>query len=110
MLVAAADRTDSHHTASAAIIREDPCPLVTTAIVLAEAAYLLDRELGPAAESALYTSILDGNLMVEPLGSRDWHRIRELVDTYAESTFGLAWPGSGCVRSTRLARSHRTAS
>ncbi|MEQ8716929.1 MAG: PIN domain-containing protein [Acidimicrobiales bacterium] len=88
VLVAAADRTDSHHTASAAIIREDPGPLVTTAMVIAEAAYLLDRELGPAAESALYTSILDGDLMVEPLGSRDWHRIRELVDTYADLHLG----------------------
>ncbi len=88
VLVAAADRTDPHHTASAAIIRDDPGPLVTTAMVIGEAAYLLDRELGPAAEAALYASIIDGDLTVESLGPHDWSRIRELVETYADLRLG----------------------
>ncbi len=32
VIVAAADRTDRHHEASATIIRDDPGPLVTTAL------------------------------------------------------------------------------
>jgi predicted nucleic acid-binding protein len=88
VIVAAADRTDRHHLASAEIVSDDPGPLVTTALVVAEAAYLLDRELGPEAEAALYTSIIDGDLVVESLGVRDWTRIRELVTTYADLHLG----------------------
>lgn len=88
VLVAAADRTDRHHESSAAIIRDDPGPLITTALVIAEAAYLLDRELGPDAEAALYTSIIDGDLTVEHLGPQDWNRIRDLVQIYADLRLG----------------------
>lgn len=88
VLVAAADRSDRYHTASAAIIRDDPGPLVTTAMVIAEATYLLDREFGPAAEAALYTSIIDGDLTIESIGPQDWTRIRELVTTYADLRLG----------------------
>jgi len=42
---------------------------------LAEASYLLDRELGPVADAALFRSIVDGNLRVEPLQLADWARI-----------------------------------
>jgi len=88
VLVAAADRTDRHHTRCAAVIRDDPGPLVTTAMVIAEAAYLLERELGPSAEAALYSSIIGGDLFVETLGPRDWERIRQLVDAYADLPLG----------------------
>ena len=88
VIVAAADRTDRHHSASATIISDDPGPLVTTAMVIAEAAYLLDRELVPDAEAALYTSIIDNDLTVESLGPHDWTRIRELVETYADLRLG----------------------
>ena len=88
VLVAAADRTDRHHTRCAAVIRDDPGPLVTTAMVIAEAAYLLERELGPVAEAALYSSIISGDLLVETLGPRDWERIRQLVDAYADLPLG----------------------
>ena len=88
VIVAAADRADRHHGASAGIISDNSGSLVTTALVIAEAAYLLDRELGPHAEAALYTSIIDGELSVESLGPRDWFRIRELVETYADLRLG----------------------
>ncbi len=88
VIVAAADRTDGHHAASAAIISDDPGPLITTALVIAESAYLLDRELGPHAEATLYTSIIDGDLAVESLSPHDWTRIRDLVETYADLRLG----------------------
>ena len=59
-----------------------------TALVIAEAAYLLDRELGPDAEAALYTSIIDGDLVIESLGPQDWTRIRDLVTTSADLRLG----------------------
>lgn len=40
VIVAAADRKDSDHAVSSAIIRNDVGPLITTALVIAEAAYL----------------------------------------------------------------------
>jgi len=88
VIVAAADRTDRHHRDSAAVIRDDPGPLVTTAMVVAEAAYLIERELGTAAEASLYDSIIEGDLTVETLRPQDWARIRELVETYADLALG----------------------
>jgi uncharacterized protein len=52
--------------------------------VIAEAAYLIDRELGPRAEASLYSSIIDGQLEVADLDRVDWERIRQLVTTYAD--------------------------
>jgi predicted nucleic acid-binding protein len=65
-----------------ALLEEDNGPLVTTGLVVAEAAYLIRRQVGSDGEVALYTSIIDGALGVEPLVAGDWHRVRELVDRY----------------------------
>jgi hypothetical protein len=53
--------------------------LVTTVLVIAEAAYLITRQLGPAAEAALYSAIIDGDLEVAALGRtpRAGHRLRQ---------------------------------
>ena len=48
----AADRGDADHDACLLLLEEDEGPLVTTALVIAEAAYLIDRQLGPDAETA----------------------------------------------------------
>jgi predicted nucleic acid-binding protein len=45
-LVATADRGDKDHAACRALLEGDEGPLVTTAMVIAEAAYLIDRQLG----------------------------------------------------------------
>ena len=87
-LVAAADRADRHHDQFREVIGNDPGPFVTTALVVAETAYLLDRQLGADAEVALYDMILDGSLRVEPLTTDDWTRIRELVDGYRDLPLG----------------------
>jgi len=46
-LLAAADRDDAHHLACRDLLEADPGPLVTSPLVIAEAAYLIDRQLGP---------------------------------------------------------------
>jgi predicted nucleic acid-binding protein len=88
VLVAAADRTDPHHDACAELVTTEAEPLVTTAMVIAECAYLLDRELGPEVEALLYQSIIDGQLQVQALARGDWQRIHELVLTYADMRLG----------------------
>lgn len=87
-LVATADTDDAHHRACRELLEGDAGPLATTALVVAEAAYLIDRQLGPHAEAALYTSITDGTLHVEDLSVTDWERVRELVVTYADLRLG----------------------
>lgn len=88
VLVAAADRTDPYHDASAQLLNDEPEPLTTSAMVIAEAAYLLDRELGPHVEALLYQSILDEELHVEALTESDWQRTHDLVVQYADLHLG----------------------
>jgi predicted nucleic acid-binding protein len=87
-LLATADRSDAHHQACRALLEDEPETLVTTALVIAEAAYLIDRQLGPTAEAALFASIVDGSLHVENLTVPDWVRVHELVETYADLRLG----------------------
>lgn len=87
-LLAAADRDDAHHLACRDLLEADPGPLVTSPLVMAEAAYLIDRQLGPVAEAALFASVVAGDLVVEDLGRADWERVAELVRTYADMRLG----------------------
>ena len=87
-LVATADRADRDHAACRALLEGDEGPLITTGLVIAEAAYLIDRQLGPRAEASLYASIIDGQLEVVGLDRDDWERIRELVTTYGDMRLG----------------------
>lgn len=57
-------------------------------LVVAEAGYLIDRQLGPAAEAALYRSIDAGEMVVAPVADEDWGRMAELVETYADLGLG----------------------
>lgn len=87
-LVAAADRSDRDHRACQQLLEDEPEPLVTTGLVIAEAGYLIRRQLGAQAEVALYRSIIDGELRVEELTDTDWARVHELVATYTSLPLG----------------------
>jgi predicted nucleic acid-binding protein len=88
VLVAATDRTDPHHDACAQLLSGEPSPLTTTAMVVAETAYLLDREFGPQVEALLYQSIMEDQLRVEALTGADWQRVHDLVTQYADLRLG----------------------
>lgn len=88
VIVAAADRNDPHYKACAELLESAQGPLITSPMVVAEAAYLINRELGPTAEQALYTAIIDDALMVESLTHADWVRVRELVGQYQNLPLG----------------------
>ena len=74
-------------------------------MVIAEAAYLIDRQLGAAAEASLYASIIDGQIEIANLDNSDWIRVRELVTTYADlrlggtdaSVIALEWRGTARI-------------
>lgn len=61
---------------------------MTSPLVVAEAAYLINRELGPTAEQALYSAIIDDALIVETLTHADWVRVHDLVGRYASLPLG----------------------
>jgi predicted nucleic acid-binding protein len=88
VLLAAADRNDPDHDACARTVTDEPGPLVTTPLVVAETGYLIDRQLGPAAEAGFYRSLASGDLMVEAMRAEDWQRIAELVERYADLPLG----------------------
>lgn len=55
---------------------------------MAEAGWLIDRQLGPSAEARFYASIADGDLAVETLTPADWRRVSDLVRDYADLRLG----------------------
>jgi uncharacterized protein len=88
VLVATADRNDNDHQTCRKLLETDDGPLVTTTMIIAEAAYMINRQIGPAGELALYDSSIDGTLTVETLTLTDWQRVRELVDRYQDLPLG----------------------
>ena len=67
VLLAAADDSDRDHVACADVVETIPGSLVTSPLVVAEAGYLIERQLGPEAEAGFDRSIANGDLLVEVL-------------------------------------------
>jgi uncharacterized protein len=88
VLVATADRNDNDHVACRNLLEMAEGPLITTSMIVAEAAYMIERQIGSDGELALYASIIDGTLVVEPLVSADWSRIAELVNRHRDLPLG----------------------
>lgn len=109
VLVAIADRTDPHYDACVALLdaEPEPEPLVTTAMVIAETAYLLDRDLGPRAEALLYQMIIDDDLVVDALTAQEWRRVHDLVLQYADQRLGGA--DASLIALAERHRAHRIA-
>lgn len=83
-IVAAADTADPAHERCRQLLESHPGPLVATGLVIAEAGWLIRRQLDQRAETLLYETIASGQLAVEPLTRMDWLRIAELVSTYTD--------------------------
>jgi len=57
-------------------------------MVIAEAAYLIERELGSSVERLLYDSIIGGEIVIEHLTLEDWKRTAELSTRYESLPLG----------------------
>jgi predicted nucleic acid-binding protein len=88
VLLATADRNDPDHLACRDLLETDDGPLVTTAMVIAEAGYLINRQVGAVGEAALYETLIDGTLTLETLTTTDWQRVHDLVVGYADLQLG----------------------
>ncbi|MDQ2743985.1 MAG: PIN domain-containing protein [Chloroflexota bacterium] len=87
-LVAIADADDQDHARCVAALGEASQPLIVPVTVLAEVCYLLERELGTAAEAAFLQSFRDGTLTLAHITLDDLDRMAELVTTYADLPLG----------------------
>ena len=88
VLLAAADASDPDHDACADLLEVTTTPLVTSPLVVAEAAYLIDRQLGSGAEAGFFRSIAAGDLLVEALTATDYVRIADLIQRYGDLPLG----------------------
>ncbi len=95
MILAAADEADPDHERCRHLLEGRNGALVTTAMVVAESGWLIDRQLGPEAEAAFYRAVAEGDLAVEPLAHEDWLRVAQLVETYAD--LGLGGVDAGLI-------------
>ena len=86
--MAAADEADPDHHACAELLEAAASALRASPLVVAEAAYLIGRQLGPAAEARFFRSIADGEIRLEALTGADLARMAELVETYVDMPLG----------------------
>ncbi len=87
-LVAIADADDRDHARCVAALGEASRPLVVPATVLTEVCYMIERELGTAAEATFLQSFRDGTLTLAHIALDDLDRMAELVTTYADLPLG----------------------
>jgi predicted nucleic acid-binding protein len=88
VLLAAADVNDLDHATCAALLLGEPGDLVTTALVIAETAYLIGRQLGASAEAAFFVSVAERSVVVDELTADDLRRIAALVADYVDLPLG----------------------
>jgi uncharacterized protein len=91
VLYALADRRDKHHARCANWLQRTPDVLMVPATVLAEACYLIDRTLGPAADAAFLDSVGTGpdyTFQLVELVDSDLRRMSGLVRQYADLRLG----------------------
>ncbi len=85
-LIAAAVESDPAHSRVRAALLEGTLEHVIPAMCVAEAAYLINRDLGPERE-ALFLESLASALVVAPEGD-DWVRIAALVRQHRDFPLG----------------------
>lgn len=86
-IVAPADTADRDHEACLSLMGTAQGPLIVSPLVVAEAAYLIDRQLGRKAEAEFFRSVNDRDLVIENL-TEDLARIAELGETYSDLGLG----------------------
>ena len=90
-MYALADRRDKHHAKCTEWFCRNDDVLLVVPTVVAEACYLIDRYLGPAAEAAFLDSVGIGDnyaFQLAGLADSDLRRMAELVRRYADRHLG----------------------
>lgn len=87
-LVAAADAGDDDHEVCAELLMSLAGPVLVPPTVIAEVGYLLARSAGAGVEAAFLRSFATQDLVVADFEPRDFERMAELVETYANLPLG----------------------
>jgi predicted nucleic acid-binding protein len=85
-LIAAADLSEPEHARCVEVLSRRDLYLVLPALAVAEAAYVIERRLGPSAEAA-FARGLAGFEIDAPLPV-DWPAIADLIERYADFPLG----------------------
>lgn len=85
-MVAAVDDDDDDHGAAVAAIGENRFQLLIPAMCVAEAAYLIERNLGSHVEAAFLANLVSYQILAPE--SEDLVRMAELVHQYANFPLG----------------------
>jgi predicted nucleic acid-binding protein len=85
-MAAAADGHDPDHDAVMAVLTRTDLSFVIPVMAIAEATYLIGRDLGAWAEARFLSSMADQ--VVEAPMQEDWARISELVHQYRNFPLG----------------------
>jgi len=89
-LYAQADRTDPHHVAVADILRQESEPLITSAVTVAEADYLILTRLGVEVELAFLEDLAGGTFQVECMNRGELGVALHIARQYRDLAIGLA--------------------
>jgi uncharacterized protein len=89
-LYAQADRADRHHAAVAEILRAEREPLVTSALAVAEADYLMLTRLGIEVELAFVEDLAEGTFSMGCLTRPELRVALGVVRRYRDLAIGLA--------------------
>jgi hypothetical protein len=89
-LYAQADRADPNHRATVDVLRSERGPLVTSALVVAEADYLILTRLGVDVELAFLEDLAEGTFQVECLTRHELRTAASIVRQYSDLALGLA--------------------
>jgi predicted nucleic acid-binding protein len=81
--------TDPEHERCVAFFREIRQPLTIPQLVLTEAAYLVGRIAGAAAEARFVRGIAQAPMTLHPVDADDLNRIADLIHTYADLPLGI---------------------
>ena len=87
-LYAALDDRDVHHRRAREVFERPQLQLVIPTLATAEVSYLIEKRLGPHAESAFLAGLAHTDVAAPT--PEDFTRMAELVETYAD------WPLGGC--------------
>ena len=89
-LYAQADRADPHHAAVAEILQAEPGPLITSAVAVAEADYLILTRLGVDVELAFLEDLAAATFQVEWLSRAELGTALTVARRYRDLAIGLA--------------------
>jgi predicted nucleic acid-binding protein len=88
-LYAALDRRDADHQRCRRLIEQTDELLVVPAPVLVEVDYWVRKWLGAGVFVALLDDVTTGAYQIENLLPRDFRRVREICDRYADADIGF---------------------